>query len=103
MTLSLSMQRSLLYAKPLKRDRPNLKRKREIKRKDKKISKETETYVCEGCGAETKTDPAHVVPRRFQKLRHDPTNIKRKCRKCHDAEKHDPAEQRAAILKAYQP
>jgi len=89
--------------KPIKKNRPNQVRKRNIRRLDRKISRETETWKCSVCDTPGKTDPAHFVPRRFQKLRHDPKNVNRKCRRCHDAEKLSALEQRSAILKAYKP
>lgn len=92
----------LPFPKPLKRDRPNLKRKRLIKKLDGKVSRETETNRCEECNRIGPTDPAHIIPRRFQKLRHDRKNIRRKCRRCHDRERYDASDQRATILNAYQ-
>jgi hypothetical protein len=53
---------------------------------DRKLSKETETMICEECGEWGKTDYAHIIPRRYMKTRHDPKNKKRKCRKCHEKE-----------------
>lgn len=74
----------LLFPKP--KEWANAKRKREIKKKDKALSKSTETFRCVKCGRTGKTDPAHVIPRRFQATRHLRSNIKRKCRECHDKE-----------------
>lgn len=92
---------TLLFPKPRRQDRPGEIRKRDIRRKDRQLSKETETYVCEECGATGKTDPAHVVPRRFQLLRHDRKNVKRKCRRCHRKERYNLSDQRQTILEAY--
>ena len=73
-----------LSAKQLRNRRQNL-----IKRLDGKIAKETETFVCEACGKIGKTDPAHIISRRFQKTRHLKENIRRRCRECHENEPRD--------------
>lgn len=88
--------------KPLKSQRPNEKRKQEIKRKDKEFSKATETFRCEECGKLGPTDPAHIVPRRFMDLRHERSNIKRKCRSCHRKEKYDKNELKKTIYASSQ-
>lgn len=83
--------------KPKRRDRPGEKRKREIKRKDRIVSQSVKGKKCATCDRPA-TDPAHIVPRRFQKLRHEPLNILPKCRRCHQAEKPDKVKQRIRIL-----
>ena len=69
--------------RPKKADRPNLKRKQEIKKKDREFSRKTETYKCEKCGRIGMTDPPHLVGRRYIEKRWDPNNISRLCRICH--------------------
>lgn len=69
--------------KPTKASRPNLIRKREIKRKDKELSVKTRTERCEKCGRIGMTDPHHKIRRRFMATRFDPSNIIRLCRICH--------------------
>ena len=84
--------------KPLKKDRLNLRRKKAIKKLDRKVAHDTESLICAKCGAFGKTDPAHIIPRRYLKFRHDPKNINRHCRLCHQKEKYSKEEQRIRIL-----
>lgn len=88
---------TLGIVKPKKSERPNIIRRNGIKKRDREIAKETETFICADCGWVGKTDPAHVIPRRFQKSRHDPLNILRKCRLCHSKERYNASEQRLRI------
>lgn len=83
--MSPSNSSGLLFPKPNYKAQRR-KRKNRIKYLDQKLSRETESFICQNCGTWGKTDPAHIISRRFQKSRHDPKNIKRKCRKCHDNE-----------------
>lgn len=82
--------------RPLKKDRPNQRRKRRIKTLDRKLSLQTRLNRCE-CGAEA-SDTAHIIPRRFQQFRHLTENVKPKCRACHMEEKYSKKDQRIRIL-----
>lgn len=72
------------FPKPLKRDRPNEERKREIRRKDRELARSTETLVCARCGRTGKTEPHHKIRRRHMAHRFDPANIERVCMPCHE-------------------
>lgn len=60
---------TLLFPKPVKSDRPSLKRKRLIKKLDRRLQSKARTCIVPGCGR--KPGRHHRIKRRYLEYRHD--------------------------------
>ncbi len=79
--------------KPKRKDRPGVKRKREIKKKDKSFQVEGETYYCSVGHYAEQTASHHIVGRRYGELRYDRDNTIRLCH-AHHSELHQLGDRR---------
>ena len=70
--------------KPLKKDRPGIKRRKLIKKQDREIQLAIGGEgICQNCGKWRELTGHHLIPRRYQEHRHDLQNLFRTCVPCH--------------------
>jgi hypothetical protein len=75
--------RPLLFPKPTKADRPGVKRRKEIKKKDIAWQKDVSPDgTCFNCRHWKPLGGDHAIKRRFLKTRHDPANRRECCWTC---------------------